>query len=654
MCGIAGLFTPDGGCSPEQLQTTVRGMASALQHRGPDDAGVWNEEGLALGHRRLAILDLSQEGHQPMLSACGRWVVVYNGEIYNFQSLSRELCQLGHRFRSSCDTEVILTAIAAWGLEGALERFIGMFALAVYDRHERCLSLVRDRLGIKPLYYGWVGRQLVFASELKAICAVPGFARELNTQALPLFFRYGYIPAQHTVYKEVFKLAPGALVRVSADQLSRRQVNCKQYWSPAEVVTARSRARQACSLTEAGEELERTLLDAVSLRLVSDVPLGAFLSGGIDSSLVVALMQQASSTPVKTFSIGFFEQGFDEAPHAAAVARHLGTEHHELYVSNREAMEVIPDLAEMFDEPFADPSQIPTFLVARMTRREVTVALSGDGGDELFAGYTRYPFIAADWRRKSRWHRGLRTRIGSGLRAAATAPSAWPLWPLKPLLRMTGRPTVNLAERMLRRARAWEDLDLASFYHNHASFAVIPDLELLLESPEELPTSLVSGPHPALREPIEQLMYFDLLQYLPDDILTKVDRTSMAVSLETRVPLLDHRVVELAWQLPFAHKHNHGGGKLVLRHLLQRYLPSELYERPKMGFGVPFGQWLRGPLRDWAEELLRPASLASTGVLKPAQVNRRWQEHVRGSYDHQNMLWPVLMFQAWRQRWQVS
>jgi asparagine synthase (glutamine-hydrolysing) len=631
-------------------------MTVAISHRGPDDHGVWADPGagIALGHRRLSIIDLSREGHQPMLSTDHRFVISYNGEVYNFDELRRQLQACGHSFRGTSDTEVILAAVLEWGISGALQRFIGMFAIALWDQQTRSLHLIRDRLGIKPLYYGWVGSSFVFASELKAVCAHPDFTRELDHDVVPLYFRYGYVPSPLSIYQGMAALSPGSILTLDQRGLADRQVRVDQYWSAHDVVAGATANRLQISEEEATDQLEQLLTDSIRLRMVSDVPLGAFLSGGIDSSAVVALMQSISSSKVKTFTIGFHEQEYNEAVHAAAVARHLGTDHTELYLSDQEAMEVIPKISEIYDEPFADSSQIPTFLVSWLARQHVTVALTGDGGDELLGGYDRYPFIARDWRSKSRLPVPLRRLLAATIRLATRPHLSWLLNALVPVLWLRGRSMVNLSERALRRAKILDDVVFDDFYNHHGSFAVNPDLELVLEYATEPLTKLADpGTKPELRHVVERMMFMDLIQYLPDDILTKVDRASMAVSLETRVPVIDHRLVELAWQLSFSHKVEGSTGKKVLRRLLHKYVPASLVERPKMGFGVPFAEWIREPLRDWAEELLSPAALEEGGVLQTEYVRRSWLEHCQGAHDHRNLLWPVLMFQAWRKHWRV-
>jgi asparagine synthase (glutamine-hydrolysing) len=628
-------------------------MADAIRHRGPDDEGVWVDEsvGLVLGHRRLSILDLSREGHQPMVSSDDRWVIVYNGEIYNFHELRHELETEDARFRGTSDTEVALEAVAHWGVERAVRRFVGMFAFGAWDRRERELWLVRDRLGIKPLYYGRAGQAFVFASELKAICALDEFERVLDPDVLPQYLRYGYVPSPHCVFRGLRCLAPGTMLRVAA-RAAAQDVEPIRYWSLVDVAESDG-DRSSATSEEVDDRVETVLREAVRLRMVADVPLGAFLSGGIDSSLVVALMQQESGRPVRTFTIGFHERGYDEAPHAARIAAHLGTDHTEVYLDDHEAMAIVPDLPEIWDEPFADSSQIPTWLVSRVARQGVTVALSGDGGDELFGGYTRYFVVDRDWRWASRFG-GLRRPLASVLRGVA-APAAHPLRAaMRPLLRVMGKPTTAIASRLEWRAGLLDELDFARFYHRHAACVLNPGpADILADGMVGDGLAIPLRP-PGDRTPIERMMLMDTCRYLPDDILTKVDRASMAVSLEARVPVLDHRVVEAAWQLPYDRRVGPDPGKALLRRLLARHVPPQLFDRPKMGFGIPFGEWLRDGLRDWAEALLAPAELTASGWFDVGFVTARWREHLAGAADHRNLLWAVLMLQAWRLRWRVS
>jgi asparagine synthase (glutamine-hydrolysing) len=653
MCGIAGFWDVAHRLDAEGAVLALRRMTRAIRHRGPDDEGYFQEPaaGIALGHRRLSVIDLSPEGHQPMVSASGRYVIVYNGEVYNHRALRQELAKLGAAFRGHSDTEVMLAAIEQWGLRDALRRFIGMFAFALWDRQERTLSLVRDRLGIKPLYCGWADGCFVFASELKAIAAMPGFDNAIDRDALCLLLRHSYIAAPHTIYRGLRKLEPGTVLTLCAGDVPKAAAggsvlaeNTRAFWSAREVAIAGMADRLQLSDTEAADELESLLRDAVALRMEADVPLGAFLSGGIDSSLVVALMQAQSSRPVQTFTIGFREKGYDEATYASAVARHLHTEHHELYVTAQDALDVVPKLPGMFDEPFSDASQIPTFLVAQLARRHVTVGLSGDGGDELFGGYRRY-FAARSLERGLSWlppaartraarslvrHRGFYESLLASINGGM---------PARLKLRRPQAKIGVLAD-MLQAGSQAERYQLLMSHHRHPAEMILRASEPLLRFDNPVAAS-------GARSMIEQMMFDDLVAYLPDDILAKVDRASMAVSLEARVPLLDHRVVEFSWRVPFAQKVRNGQGKWLLREVLHRHVPRHLMDRPKQGFGVPIGAWLRGPLRDWAEALLDVRRLREEGYFEPGRVRQLWTRHLAGGADEGVRLWDVLMFQAW-------
>jgi len=629
MCGITGFFDTSAALAGDTMRQIVAAMADTLRHRGPDDEGTWVDEaaGVALGHRRLSIIDLSPAGHQPMVSSDGRYVIVYNGEVYNFPDLKSELEGLGNRFRGESDTEVILAAMAEWGIEKAVERLNGMFAFALWDRRERELFLVRDRVGIKPLYYGWAGKVFLFGSELKALRRFPNFPGEIDRDSLCLFLRHNYIPAPRSIYRGFYKLEPGHILKIAA----RGGVEKRCYWSLKEVVDRAFSDPFRGNEEEAAEALDALLGDAVRRRMVSDVPLGAFLSGGIDSSTVVALMQAQNDRPVRTFSIGFHESGYDEAVYAKRVAEHLGTDHTELYVTPKEAMEVIPSLPGIYDEPFSDSSQIPTFLVSKLTRRHVTVSLSGDGGDELFAGYNRYFLGLRLWRKLSLVPQRLRLPLGKilwHLAEKGTSPAAGS----------------RVFDRMGKLGEiVGEAGDFISFYRYLVSHWKKPE-SVVIGGKEEPAGIWMAAERIGLVPSMQQI---DFCTYLPDDILTKVDRASMAVSLEARVPLLDHRVVEFAWRLPLSLKIRQGKGKWLLRKVLSRYVPFTLVERPKMGFGVPLDAWLRGPLRDWAETLLDERRLLKEGFFKPEPIRRKWEEHISGKRNWHYYLWDVLMFQAW-------
>ncbi len=649
MCGIAGFLSPPGRFGADALDDLARLACTSLAHRGPDDEGTWidAEAGVALAFRRLAIIDLSADGHQPMLSADGRFVIVYNGEIYNYRELRRELEAAGARFRSQSDTEVLLWGIALWGFEATLCCANGMFAIALWDRRERRLHLARDRLGQKPLYYGWLGDSFAFASELKALGHHPGFAGELDRAALQSFLRFGYVPAPRSIYRGLGKLAPGTQLSLAfgADRALPPTLPAgRPYWSVVDAARAGLADPLRASPEEALAEVERLLRDAVRGCMVADVPLGAFLSGGIDSSTVVALMQAQSNRPVRSFSIGFHEAGYDEARHAAGVARHLGTDHTELYVTAAEAQAVIPKLPRIYDEPFADVSQIPTYLVSQLARESVTVSLSGDGGDELFAGYNRYV-----WGR--RLERAIALAPGGLRRVAACGLQAVPVevWDavfriVAPLLPSQHRHALP-GDKLHKLATVLAAEDRSDLYRRLTS---------LWQRPERVVIGADAAP-PARSEEglggfVDEMILADSRAYLPEDLMTKLDRASMGVGLEGRVPFLDHRVVEFAWRLPLDLKIRDGKGKWLLRRLLARYVPEALFERPKMGFGVPIGDWLRGDLRDWAEDLLAERRLAEGGVLDPAPVRRCWQEHLAGHRNWQYQLWCVLMFEAWRNR----
>ncbi|MEQ1591152.1 MAG: asparagine synthase (glutamine-hydrolyzing) [Thiobacillaceae bacterium] len=643
MCGLTGYWKITGH-TVDAASAIVEAMARQITHRGPDGAGAWvdKQAGVSLAHRRLSILDLSAAGHQPMLSASGRFVIVFNGEIYNHLDLRVALA--GCAWRGHSDTETLLAAFELWGVEAALKKCVGMFAIALWDRETRTLSLARDRLGEKPLYYGWQGDAFLFGSELRALKAHPAFCAEIDRDALTLLLRHNAIPAPYSIYRGIHKLPPGSFLQLHAGQKDARPV---AYWSARSVAEVGQRKLFRGSDAEAVSELERLLVQAVGGQMVADVPLGAFLSGGIDSTTVVALMQAHSARPVKTFTIGFNEAGYNEAEHAHAVARHLSTEHTELYVTAQDAMDVIPNLSAIYDEPFADSSQIPTCLVSRLARQHVTVSLSGDGGDELFGGYNRYFWARNLWRKLGWMPRPLRAALAGVL--TTVPPSAWNSsfqklgqW-LPPRLRYAnpGDKLHKLAEILAVRSPEEIYLELVSHWKNPA---------LLVPGGHE-PVTLLTDPgaQAVLPDFEHRMMYLDTVTYLPDDILTKVDRAAMAVSLETRVPLLDHRVVEFAWTLPLHMKIRHGQGKWLLRQVLDRHVPKSIMERPKMGFGVPIDHWLRGPLKPWAMALIEPARLLSEGIFDPAPIQQKWLEHQSGARNWSYYLWDVLMFQQWQE-----
>lgn len=648
MCGIAGLIDSAASRAEPDLHAAVEAMADALQHRGPDDAGTWADAaaGVALGFRRLAIIDLSPQGRQPMASADGRYVLVFNGEVYNYRALRQELERAAPavRFRGHSDTEVLVEAIAHWGLAPTLSRVNGMFAFALWDRGERRLHLVRDRLGEKPLHYGWIGHTFLFASELQALRAHPAFDATIDRGALALFLRLSYVPAPRSIYAGIAKLPPGTYLTVDPARPGALPAPVS-YWSARAVAEEGVAAPEPGDASHAVAALDTLLRDAVRLRLEADVPLGAFLSGGVDSSTVVALMQAQSSRPVQTFTIGFHEEAYDEAAHARAVARHLGTEHTEVYLRPGEALDAIPRLPALYDEPFSDPSQLPTLLVADLARRNVTVALSGDGGDELFGGYNRYFWGRSLWRRIGWMPRGLRGTAVSAL--TAVSPRTWEavfdrLGPALP----AGMRQRNPGDKLHKLA------EIVGVEHAEAMYLGLvshwKDPGALVLGADEPPTLLTDRAAWAdLPDFTQRMMYLDLVTYLPDDILAKVDRATMAVGLEARVPLLDHRVVEYAWHVPLRWKLRGGQGKWLLRQVLYQYVPPSLVERPKMGFGVPLDAWLRGPLRDWAAALLDERRLRHEGLLDAGPILAKWREHQSGERNWQYYLWDVLMFQAW-------
>lgn len=641
MCGLTGFWAP--GADQRDAEAIAESMANGIVHRGPDDSGIWTDAdaGIALAHRRLSIVDLSAAGHQPMLSASGRWVLAYNGEVYNHLALREQLEGEGAApaWRGHSDTETLLACIEAWGIERSLQASVGMFAITLWDRNERTLTLARDRIGEKPLYYGWQGDTFLFGSELKALRAHPAFNASVDRSALALLLRHNYVPAPYSIYQGIRKLAPGTFLRLAAGQ---RDVEPVAYWSLFEVAERGTANPFEGSETEALDALEQHLGNAVRGQMVADVPLGALLSGGIDSTLITALMQANSARPVRTFTIGFDEKQYDEATHARAVAMHLGTDHTELRLSGSDALALVPQMPAMYDEPFADSSQLPTHLVMKLARQHVTVALSGDAGDEFFGGYNRYFLGPKTWERIRWMPPALRRALGAGLTALPATTVNKLLGPLagRAGIALPGDKAHKLGAR-LTGVHSIDDLyvSLVSEWPDPAGMVVNG----------HMPTNLLDERTrwPNLDDAVARMMALDGLTYLPDDILVKVDRASMAVSLETRAPFLDRDVMEFAWTLPMSMKLRDGKGKWLLRQLLDRHVPRALIDRPKMGFGIPLDDWLRGPLREWAEALLSEDRLKREGYLDPAPVRATWERHVRGEGSFGYRLWSALMFQAW-------
>jgi asparagine synthase (glutamine-hydrolysing) len=645
MCGFAG-FLGGETLSIEESNKQLAAMTEILCHRGPDDHGTWfdTDARIWLGFRRLSIVDLSQAGHQPMASASGRYVVALNGEIYNHVHLRKQLAAAGlaRAWRGHSDTETLLAGFDAFGIQAMVERCIGMFAIAVWDRETYSLVLARDRMGEKPLYYGWQGvgshRVFLFGSEASALKAHPAFGAEINRDAICLLLRHSYIPAPYSIYKDIFKLEPGYLLSVSSLQ---SEPKIWAYWRLEDAVRSATGKHYFGSPKEAVDELEDLLKDAVAKQMVADVPLGAFLSGGIDSSTIVALMQAQSPRPVKTFTIGFHEEGYNEAVHAKQVAQYLGTDHTELYVTYRQAMDVIPKLPTLYSEPFADSSQIPTFLVSQLARQYVTVSLSGDAGDELFAGYNRYMVTAKLWRHLAKVPTPLRMAAARAIEAVS--PAQW-----DEIARFIpgAKHLTGFGDKMHKGAGVLVNRSINDVYMGLVSHQTDPERWVI--GGKEPPTHL-TGRQPTLDglDPVERMMALDAITYLPDDILAKLDRAAMGVSLESRVPFLDHRIVEFAWRVPLKYKLLDGQTKWLLRQVLHRYLPRSLIDRPKSGFGIPLHLWLRGALRDWAEALLDESRLRREGFFNPSPIRRIWDEHLSGSKNFAHHLWDILMFQLW-------
>ena len=639
MCGIAGFIG-----NYEQPLVCLKEMAKAIYHRGPDNQGVWFDErvGIGLAHTRLSILDLSPAGHQPMESASGRYVMVFNGEIYNHQTIRNELTDvISINWRGHSDTETLLAAIEQWGLEITLKKTRGMFSIALWDNKQNVLSLARDRMGEKPFYYGWVNDKFVFASELKAIKILPNFNNEVDRSVLALYLRYSSIPAPYSIYEKIFKLEPGCIISIKP---GGRGFEKTKYWSTSSVIESGFKAPFKGSADEAVNQLETALNNAVALQMEADVPLGAFLSGGVDSSAVVALMQAQSNKKVKTFSIGFDNPAYNEAEHARAVANHLGTEHYDMYVNGQDALDIIPSLPQIYDEPFADSSQIPTYLVSKITKQKVTVALSGDAGDELFGGYNRYQLANNSWNIINKIPSSIRHSLRSGI---SLLPDSFWKGIFTPIdaLKSKGGKSPSFGDKFLKASALLACDSRQDFYHKGFMSHNLNAEDWVLNA-KRLDT-IFDGSDFSDASFLEEMMVLDMLHYLPTDILTKVDRAAMAVSLETRFPFLDSGVIEFAASLPLEYKIRNGVEKWVLREVLYRHVPKELVERPKMGFGVPLMEWLRGPLKDWAEILLNEKRLTEEGFFNVELVRLKWQEHISGKRNWQYQLWDVLMFQAW-------
>ncbi len=634
MCGISGFLDFSRTHSSTLLKKQISQMTDTLVHRGPDDGGIWfeDEHGIALGMRRLAIQDLSAAGHQPMTSKDGRYVIIYNGEVYNTSDLRRLLEDKGITFRGHSDTEVIIEACAQWGVAEAASQLIGMFAFGLWDKQEKTLTLVRDRLGIKPLYYGILGNVLLFGSELKALMAHKKFEKKINAEALNSYFKYNFIPAPQTIYENVYKLLPGTIIAFSEQGKHKTHA----FWDLSKIAHEGIKARENFLSNDSDtiDKLEELIKDSVERRMIADVPLGAFLSGGVDSSTVVAMMQSLSSRPIKTYTIGFEEESFSEMQYARAIAQHLKTDHYELILTSQDALSIVPELPKYFDEPFADISQIPTYAVSKFARESVKVALSGDGGDELFAGYNRHYLVSKFPKKYGILPLMLRNILANGLTLGTEEfwdnlipPSILPqagdkLYKLSSVLK--SKDIKELYETLLSQSKRSNNFFLSS-----------NNLNLLANEVQ-------------FANFLDSVQYWDLIKYLPDDILTKVDRASMAVALEARVPLLDHRIVAFSWALPQNMKIRGSITKWILRQVLYRYVPKSLIERPKMGFGVPINKWLQGALRPWAEELISEKRLENSGHFDVKQVRKMWQEHLTGQKNNQHQLWSILMFEAWK------
>jgi asparagine synthase (glutamine-hydrolysing) len=655
MCGISGIF---GNLRKDDLARSVYKMSETLVHRGPDDSGTWidEESGIAFGHRRLSIIDLSSVGHQPMTSPCGRFSVVFNGEIYNHLQLRDKLnaSEYKQSWKGCSDTETLVAAFSQWGVEKTLDQLVGMFSIAVWDLKAKNLCLIRDRFGEKPLYYGWSKGVFLFASELKALRSYKGFNNTIDRNVLSLYMQYMYVPSPYSIFKDIYKLNPGCILKIDSNGrafppkqitssvFGAKGISIKEWYSLSEV----AKNGQKNLIKDEGmavDLLEKTLLESVRSQMISDVPLGAFLSGGIDSSMIVALMSKVSNYPVKTFTIGFEENSFNEALYAKEVAKHLGTEHNELYVTASDAFKVIPNLPNLYDEPFADSSQIPTYLVSKLARQKVTVSLSGDAGDELFGGYNRYLWGERVWS-KIKWM-PLTVRQALGEIIQKLPNSTWDIagnfMPNKYKVTSMGDKVNRMAYR-LKTVNSLDDVYFSLVSEGFNEDGLVYSDDFILKTKLNN-TNIVAG----INDSAHRMMLWDALTYLPNDILTKVDRAAMGVGLETRIPFLDHRVAELAWRLPLSMKIKNGVGKYPIRQVLYKYVPKELIERPKAGFAVPVGQWIRGPMREWADDLLDESRIRSEGYFDPELVRKIWNQHLNGSCNWTSRLWAILMFQAW-------
>lgn len=645
MCGIVGFFTSK---SNNVETSTLVEMSDAIKTRGPNDSGVWCDAdiGIGLAHRRLSIQDISNAGHQPMQSASGRYIIIFNGEIYNHNKLRIELerKQLSYHWHGHSDTETLLAGFDVWGIKATLEKSIGMFAFAVWDKRDKTIILARDRVGEKPLYYGWQNGVFLFGSELKALKIHSSFQNIVDQDALGLYMRHGYIPAPYSIYQDIKKLPAGKILTLSTCNRNQ-EITIDSYWSATEVAIKGVNSPFTGSAYEAVTALEDLLLDVVQQQMLSDVPLGAFLSGGVDSSTIVALMQQQTRERIKTFSIGFNEDKYNEAHYAKSVAQHLGTDHTELYLTAKDSLDIIPKLSALYDEPFSDNSQIPTFLVSRLARKDVTVSLSGDAGDELFAGYNNYFMVQKFWHKMSKFPLPLR-KMASKL-ITLLSPNTYNI-AIRMLQRVSSKTgvTYNIGDKIHKGANLLSSNSLDDLYQNMVT--TWHDSDNVVLNPKELESFFKQViPKLSALNDIEQMMLLDLLLYLPDNILCKVDRAAMGTSLETRIPFLDHRVIEFAWRLPMEYKLREGQTKWILRQVLYKYVPRELIDRPKKGFSLPIDSWLRGPLQDWAESLLDDSRIKQDGYFNPVPIQQKWQEHLSGQRNWKNQLWSVLIFNQW-------